>query len=770
MFNENVIKASLSSAEVQKQIELGKVNIGANSKSKSIKHILFDNICSIFNLINVILFVLLILVGSYKNTLFMGVALFNTLIGIFQEIRSKIMVDRLSIVTTSKVDAVRDNKIQSIPSNDIVCGDILKLCSGVQVPADCEVIDGFCLVNESLLTGESELIEKNIGNTLMSGSFISSGEVFVKVINVGKDNYATKLQNEATYHKKINSQIMSSLNKILVVCSIIILPIGVSLFLNKIFINHLNLQDTVSSIVGALIGMIPEGLILLTSSVLAVSVIRLAKQKVLVQQLYCIETLARVDVLCLDKTGTITTGDMEVVSIDYLINDKSYVDKSLKSLTKNSVDHNATIKAIDNFLNCDYNIPSKIIPFSSEKKWSGANVNNKAYLLGAAEILLDNYHKEILSKISSIPNLYRVVLFAESQDVIENNMLPSKITPLAIVIIKDKIRDNAKETINYFNNQGVNLKIISGDNHKTVENIAKAVGVIDADKSIDATTLLTDEDIEKAVNKYTVFGRVTPQQKKKIIVALKNQGHTVAMTGDGVNDVLALKESDCSVAIASGSDAAKNISQLVLVNDDFGSMPKVVAEGRRTINNIQRSGSLFLVKTIYSIILAVAYIFFSSQYPFEPIHLTLISAFTVGIPSFVLALEPNHNIVKGRFIKNILLNALPSGIVVSLNVLILGVFSKYFTQAEISTMATIITTIIGILLVFRLSVPFNALRIALMAVIIGGFSLAVLILGKIVGLVPLSTLSFITLLIMAVVSVVVFNIIFTLLHNMAEKQ
>ncbi len=771
MFSEKIIKNSLTAEQVKEQIILGNVNIGTNSKSKPISKIFGDNIFTLFNLINIILFVLLLIAGSYKNTMFMMVVVFNTLIGIVQEIRYKIAVDKLSLVATSKVDVVRDGEIVNISTDEIVIGDVIKLTAGAQIPADCVVIDGFCFVNESLLTGESDLIEKQEDAKLLSGSFVSSGEVFAKVNSVGKDNFAVKIQQEASYSKKISSEIMSALNKILLVCSIAIIPVGLLMFFNKLYVNKLEFADTVSSTVGALIGMIPEGLILLTSSVLAVSVIRLARKKVLVQQLYCIETLARVNMLCLDKTGTITTGNMEVVDVDCIGNDEGYIKKVLKSITANSVDNNPTMRAIDKYSDVECFNSINMVPFSSEKKWSGGNFSNgKSYVLGAFEAIYDNSKLELKSKIDQIDDVYRVVVLAESNNQISNNELPIDLTPIALVIIKDEIRSNANETIEYFNKQGVALKVISGDNHKTVEQIAKSVGMVDADKSIDATTLKTDQDICNATKEYTVFGRVTPEQKKKIIIELKKSGNTVAMTGDGVNDVLALKEADCSVSIASGSDAAKNISQIVLVNDDFGSMPEVVEEGRRTINNIQRSGSLFLVKTIYSAVLAIAYIFFTSQYPFEPIHLTLISAFTIGLPSFVLALEPNHNLVKGKFIRNILLNALPSALVVIANGLALGFISHHYTGDQISTMASIITAVVGVMLVIRLSLPLNRLRALLIAVVIIGFTTCVVFLNDFIGLALLPTYGIVTLTIMTIISIVAFNILFTLFHRIAERK
>ncbi|MCH5298214.1 MAG: HAD-IC family P-type ATPase [Ruminococcus sp.] len=764
MINDRIISLSLSDSEVKERIEKGLVNKNSQSKSKSIKRIIFDNTVTLFNLLNLFLMLLLLIVGSYKNMLFMGVVLCNTIVGIIQEIRSKRAVDKLSIVVSSNVDVVRSGEIESISIDDIVLDDIIILRSGVQIPCDCEIVDGFCYANESLLTGESDQIEKNIGDSLMSGSFVSSGEVYARVLHIGKDNYATKLHREASYTKKINSEIMNTLGKIITFCSVAIFPMGIALFINQHYFNHISVNDAIVSTVAALIGMIPEGLILLTSTVLAVSVVRLARRNVLVQQLFCIETLARVDVLCLDKTGTITTGELEVVDIDYLDSDSAYVDKVLKSLAESSMDKNSTITAIDRYINCKTMKAFQVIPFSSEKKWSGAVLDDgKAYVLGAAECIFDNSQKELFDIINEIPDIFRVVTLAVSDtEFTDKDTLPENLKPIALIKIKDQIRDNAAETINFFKEQGVRLKVISGDNNKTVQQIATAVGIPDTDKSVDATTLDTEEKIKNAIERNTVFGRVTPQQKRCFVQALKENGHTVAMTGDGVNDVLALKEADCSIAIASGSDAAKNISQLVLIDNDFGSMPKVVAEGRRSINNIQRSASLFIVKTLYSIILAFAFIFVDINYPFQPLQLSLISAFTIGLPSFVLALQPNKNRIQGKFIKNVILRAWSAAFMDVLNILTLVFFMDNLSYEEFSTMAVILTALVGVMMVIRLSIPINVLRGALIAVVISGIVIGVLVFGELFNIVLLSPFSLTILAVLSAISIIVYNILYTI--------
>lgn len=763
MVNENILKLSLTDEEVNERISKGLLNKDSGSKSKSIKRIIFDNVFTLFNGLNLFLLLLLLIVGSHKNMLFVFVVFCNTIIGIVQEIRSKRAVDRLSIVVSSNIDVVRNGEVKNIGMDEIVKDDVIILKSGIQIPCDCEIIDGFCYANESLLTGESDRIEKNVGDKLLSGSFVSSGLVYAKVENVGDSNYASKIQREATYHKKINSEIMYTLNKIITFCSIAIFPVGIALFINKFYFNHIVFKDAVVSIVAALIGMIPEGLILLTSTVLAVSVIRLSRKNVLVQQLFCIETLARVDVLCLDKTGTITTGELEVVDIDYLNNDKSIVDRALKSIAESSIDNNATITAIDKRVKQTPIKALKVIPFSSEKKWSGAVLeDNKSYILGAAECIYDISYTELYNKISSVDETLRVVTLGYSDNkFVDNETLPENIKPLALIKIKDQVRDNADETIRFFNEQGVKLKVISGDNDTTVKRIAESVGIPDSDKSIDVSKL-KDEDIKKAVEENVVFGRVTPQQKKKFVQALKSNGHTVAMTGDGVNDVLALKEADCSVAIASGSDAAKNISQLVLADDDFASMPKVVAEGRRSINNIQRSASLFIVKTIYATILALSFIFISINYPFEPLQMSLISAFTIGLPSFVLALQPNHNRIQGRFIKNVIIRAWPASFIVVSNIFTLVFFSANYSYKQFSTMAVILTALVGVMMVIRLSIPINPLRCALIIVVISGLSLGITVFGPLFNMVELNMFARTLLLVLSGVSIIIYNVLYSL--------
>ena len=765
----------LSQSEVDLRVSQGKVNISANLKTKSVKRIFYDNICTLFNLINVVLFIALLLVGSYKNMLFMGVVVGNIAIGIFQEIRSKISVDKLTILSEKKISVLREGKIIEISKENIVIDDILVFSRGSQIPADCVVCQGECKVNESLLTGESDLIPKQNNDELLSGSFIAAGKCYAKVTKVGADCYAAKINNEAKYIKKVNSQILKSFNFIIKLCTFILLPVGVCFFLRQFGIQVGDLQGTVVSTVAALVGMIPKGMILLTSSVLAVSIVRLSSKKVLVQEMYCIETLARVDVLCLDKTGTLTADEMTVTDVISFTDDESEIKTALASIVNSSDEINATLYAIKDYV--EGTTPLKCIsfvPFSSETKWSGGTFENKkSYIIGASEFVFSNKEKyvDVFNKINEISQTVRILALASTDTELKDGKLSDNLTPIALILIKDRLRDNVNETINYFKEQGVTLKVISGDSVKTVRNIAIDTGIEGAENAVDMSTITTDEELYEVAEKCNVFGRVTPVQKKKLVLALKKHGHSVAMTGDGVNDVLALKEADCSVAMASGSDAARNVSQLVLVNNDFASMPDVVAEGRRTINNLERSSSLYLVKTIYSVILSVFFIFFHMSYPFEPIQLTLIGAFTVGLPSFVLALQPNKNIIKGNFTFNIISRALPAALCVIVNIIVIAIISPHFTisEAEFSTISVYMTALSCMLLVFRLSLPLNALRSVMLIVCSSAVVLGSIFFGQFFSLTALSFEGIVILVVFAICTVVIFNVLYNIAEHYIKK-
>lgn len=671
-------KIGLTQEQIDNRKEQGLVNYDTSVPTKSIKRIIVENTCTLFNLMNLLLAIAVLAVGSYKNVLFILIIILNTLISTIQEIHSKRIVDRLSIVSQTKVKAIRDGEQKQVEINEIVLDDVLKFQTGNQIVTDCTILEGEVEVNESFITGESNLISKKEGDLLLSGSFIVSGSCISKVEHIGEENYTYKISSGAKYVKKVNSEIMKSLNQIVKTVSIVIIPLGLILFFHQMQINDGNLKMSVVSSVAAMIGMIPEGLILLTSTVLAVSVIRLSRNKVLVQELYCIETLARVDTLCLDKTGTITEGKMEVKDIIPISVEKEKMEVMLSALAQYSSDHNSTIEAIRERFKKEVNDRVKNqVPFSSQKKWSGISFEEIGSLvMGAPEFVLKEKVGEYSQMIEKYSCDYRLLVLAISKENFEEKELPKNLEVIGFILILDKIRDEAKTILEYFKEQGVCLKIISGDNPLTVSKIAKHAGLDHYDDYIDMTKLGQNENLEEIVQKYTIFGRVTPTQKKDLVVALKNMGHTVAMTGDGVNDVLALKEADCSIAMASGSDAARNVSELVLLDSNFEAMPKIVAEGRKTINNIERSASLFLAKTMYATILAILFVFISWPYPFMPIQLSLISVVTIGIPSFALALEPNKERIKGHFLINVISRSMPASITVVMGIILSIILSK----------------------------------------------------------------------------------------------
>ena len=705
---ENIINEGLSSEDVRKRQEKNLVNYDTSVPTKSIKKILFDNFFTIFNFLNLFLGIIVFMAGSFKNMIFLSVVIINTAISTIQGIHSKKVVDRLSVLASSKARVIRDGKRQEISINEIVIDDVLEFKTGSQIATDSIILNGTVQVNESFLTGEPDSIEKKEGDVLLSGSYIVSGNCAAKVIHIGEENYTAKISKDAKYVKKVNSEIMTSLNKIIKFLTFAIIPIGIALFIVQLNVENLSFQSAVTKTVAAIIGMIPEGLVLLTSTVLAVSVVRLSKSKVLVQELYCIETLARVDTLCLDKTGTLTEGIMEVK--DYIpINDSDTNMKNiLSNIAKFSEDENSTINAIKDYFKDITNefIPVKKYAFSSKTKWSAITFENQgSYIIGAPEFILKNNFKKYENTINKYTKDYRVLVLSHTQSKIEKENLPLDTDIIGLLLITDKIRKEAKDTLEYFYKQDVNIKIISGDNPITVSKIAKQVGVKNYDKYIDMSKITDKDNMLDIATNYTVFGRVTPTQKKELVLALKSKGKTVAMTGDGVNDVLALKAADCSIAMQNGSDATKNVAQLVLLDSNFASMPKVVAEGRRTINNIQRSASLFLVKTIYSTILAPMFLFMGEAYPFVPIQLTLISTVTIGIPSFILALEPNNARIRGHFLRNVISKSLPTGITVALNILIISILNKcnIISNEHYSSLCVIATSICGLILLFTLT-------------------------------------------------------------------
>ena len=765
----------LTDAEIRQRIEQGLVNHNSDIKSKSIKRIVLENLITPFNILNFVLAVMILIVGSYKNLLFMGVIICNIFIGTVQEIRAKKTIDKLSLIAEPKAHVIRNGIKQEIAIHDIVMDDITFLGAGNQVCSDAVVIEGECEVNESLLTGESEPVLKQPGDHLLSGSFIISGNCHARVEHVGKDNYAAQITDNAKYVKKPNSEIMRWTNRIIKYIGFTLIPVGIALFCKQVFISHQGFNDAIVGVVAALIGMIPEGLILLTSVVFAVSIIRLSQHKTLVQELYCIETLARVDVLCLDKTGTITEGTMEVTDVLPLHDTTNEeLNIALGSLIHALEDDNPTFNAVKTYcdqydkLTCNH-----IVPFSSARKWSGASFDeNGSYIFGATEFILKDSspYQEIIKEHSEKGQ--RVLMLAHSPHQIQDKELPAEIHPMAFLFISDKIRAEAPDTLAYFAEQGVDIKIISGDNAITVANIAKKAGLKTAEQYVDATTLQTPEEIKEAAQKYSVFGRVTPQQKLDLVKALKEQGHTVAMTGDGVNDVLALKESDCSIAMASGSDAARTVSQLVLLDSNFASMPKILKEGRRSINNLQRSSSLFLTKTIFSTINAILFIFLHFDYPFQPIQLTLISALTIGAPSLILALEPNKERIKGKYIVNVIRKSIPGAMTMVFNIVALAIVCSFihFNSTEISTLAVMITGFAGLLVLLKVSLPFNWIRCALFFTMLGAFIFAIFILKDLFSLASMTLPMFYCFLVLAGFAIIVFVLFSLLIDKLLSKQ
>ena len=712
------VKNGLSKKQVENRIKEKLNYTDVSVPTKSIRRIMSDNFFTLFNFLNFGLALAIALVGAYKNMLFIGTVIFNIIISTVQEIRAKKIVDKLSLVSQSKVVVIRDGKRKELQREEVVLDDVIELSAGSQVVTDSIVMDGTCLVNESFITGEETPIEKKKGDMVLSGSFITGGKIYAKVEHVKDDNYTSIISKDAKYIKKLNSVLMISLNKIIKGISFTIVPVGILLFINQYYFAGSDFNLAVLNTTAALIGMIPDGLILLTSTVLAVSIIRLSQYNVLVQELYCIETLARVDVLCLDKTGTITEGVMEVV--DFIPNVKyseSEVRVLLDKICHSLEDVSPTMNALRAKFETKDETPlefKKVIPFSSDKKYSKIEMEDLNYYLGAPEFIIEN------SKYDEYTKDYRTLLLA-----VEKN---GKKSPVALILIQDKIRKEAKDTLKYFKEQGVDIKIISGDNPITISQIAKRVGIEKYDKYCDLSTIKTDEELKEAYLHNTIFGRVKPDQKKKLILLIKSLGHTVAMTGDGVNDVLALKEADCSIAMASGSDAARNVSQLVLMNSNFDAMPKVVEEGRRCINNIGRSASLFLTKTIYTVLIVLMVLFTAFHYPFHPIHLSLMNLITIGAPSLVLALEPNKERVKGNFLVKIIANALPTALTVFSTIFIFLFLTRDsgLLPVESSTITVILTTVIMLIFQYKLCKPFNTIRIILMSTMCTIFAVEIL--------------------------------------------
>ena len=714
----------LTDEQVNARIAEGKVNADENPNTRTYKQIVRENTLTFFNFLNLVLLVLVLLVGSYKNAFFVCIIIINTLIGIAQEIRAKKTIDKLAILTARKSVVIREGQKWTVPTEELVLDDVVCLKTGDQVPADARILEGSLEVNESLLTGESDNLPKNEGDELFSGSFVTSGEACCQIIHVGKDNYAAQITSEAKEFKRHNSELKNSLNAILKVISIIIVPLGALLFYKQYYIVGDTFRDSVVSMVAGVLGMIPEGLVLLTSVALTLGALVLANKKTLVQELYCIETLARVDTLCLDKTGTITEGTMCVERVDPYVStgrvetaasesesaesteaeeqvqtDSAFmeeIDVIMGNMMYVLKDQNATIDALRKRFPAKQDMtPEHVIPFSSDRKYSGVVFEEKGtYLMGAAQFLFPEDNEELTEKCQAYAEEgLRVLVLAHSSQNAEGTELPEGLEPLALMLLTDVIREEAPDTLAFFDSQEVDLKVISGDDPVTVAAIARRAGLKNADSYVDATTLTTEEELQDAVAQYSVFGRVTPQQKKAMVQALQSQGHTVAMTGDGVNDVLALKEADCSIAMAQGSDAAKNIANVVLLDSNFASMPHIVNQGRRVVNNIRTAASMFLIKTMFSVMLSLLTIFFGNAYPFEPIQMSLISACAVGIPTFLLAQENNYEKIDHTFLRHVFINAFPAAITITFCVfaVMLVCQNVYHSMAMLNTACVLVT-------------------------------------------------------------------------------
>ena len=717
------IETGLTDKEIEKRIQENQVNYNTTIKTKSIKEIFRTNMITLFNILNLFLAYLIFIAGAYKNLLFLGTIICNTFIGIIQEIKSKKIIDQLSLIAAEKIKVLRNKQEQDIEINQIVKDDILVLSAGNQIVTDSIVVDGKIEVNESLITGEIDPITKIKGDTLLSGSYVISGTALAQVTHVGEENYTYKISKDAKYIKPINSEIMVSLKKIIKLISYIIIPLGIIFFIKQMHIPNNTPNQAIVNTVAALIAIIPDGLMLLTSMAMALSTIKLSKYKVLIQEMYSIENLARVDTICFDKTGTLTKGFMQVTKYIPIKNTK--IDNIIKEINYNLDNHNATMNAlIKTYGKESKHKPLEIIPFKSENKWSGVTLENLGtYIIGAPEMIL----KEKLEEIEKYQDDYRVILLAHSKENFKNEKLPKNIEPLGIFLIEDVIRKESKKTIEFFQKNDVNVKIISGDNPKTVSKIAKKLGLSFWDNYID-TTNLKENELKEIAEKYNIFGRVTPLGKKILIESLQENKHIVAMTGDGVNDVLALKQSDCAIAVASGSSAARNVAQLVLLNSNFDSIPKIVKEGRRKINNVERSASLFITKTLYALLLLVLFMCVDKSYPFIPIQLTLTSAFTIGIPAFILSLEPNNERVKKNFLLNVTSVAFPTAITIVFNVILLLIASEItnISNQDISTIAVLLLATTGFMHIYRISYPLNLIRTTLLISMITSFLIGVI--------------------------------------------
>ncbi len=730
----------LTSLQVKERIKQGYQNTEVDSNSKTLKEIIISNVFTYFNMIFFLLAICIILVGAWYNLTFMAVVVANIVIGIVQELRSKKKLDELNLLANPQGKVIRDKELRKISVHSAVRDDIAVFSAGDQIYADAVVVEGSVLANESLLTGEADELRKDVGDNLLSGAFVVSGQCKARLTAVGADSYMSKLTLQAKQQKQPpQSEMMRSLSRLVMVIGIIIIPLGILMAIKEIHILGNTIPEGVVSTVASLVGMIPEGLYLLTSLALLAGVLRLAQKKTLVHEMGCIETLARVDTLCVDKTGTITEAKMVVEDL-VVLDEELATEEELRGIMADYVyamqNDNETMAALKHYFTAKASHKaSATLPFTSSRKYGGATFpKNGTYLLGAPEnILAENYqdYQEVIEHYSELG--CRVLLLAGYGGKLDDDPLFGEITPLGLILLTNKIRPEAPETFRYFREQGVTVKVISGDNPVTVSEVARRAGIPNAEKYVDARTLTADEDIIEAAETYAVFGRVTPEQKRKLVRAMHDAGHTVAMTGDGVNDVLALKEADCSVAMASGSQVACQVSHIVLLESDFSAMPSVVAEGRRVINNIERSASLYLVKNIFSLCLAIISLIFTFTYPFSAAQMSLVSAVTIGLPSFVMAMEPNNSLIRGHFLSNVVYRALPSAISdLFLSIGVVLFFTVFhLDESELSTICTMVVGVVGLLMIHRTCKPYNLLRKVLMVVCVIAFFFAAIFLAPI---------------------------------------
>ena len=781
--------SGLTSQEVSERIQNHQVNEPVDPGTKTNKDIIKGNLLTYFNMIFLILAVLVCVAGSFRSLTFLPVVIGNALIGIIQEIRARDTLAKMKLINAPHTKVIRDGKKKKIMSEQLVVDDLAIFTAGDQIPADAVITSGSVKVNESLLTGESDEIEKGKNGRLLSGSFIVSGECRAVIEKVGKDSYISRLTLEAKSEKKQElSEMIRSINNLIKWVGIVIIPIGIILFYQGYFVNKESFSESIVSMVAAVIGMIPEGLYLLTTIALAVSTMRLAKQSVLLHDMKSIETLARVDVLCVDKTGTITENTMSVSDIisasdmaaDLVteaakeLSDKGWTETLAQFCMAMTAD-NITMKALKAFFKDKSDVklrkPDSITSFSSEVKYCGATYKEEAYILGAPDAVLGDAYDNYSDKLSELQSKgYRILAFGSYDGVVDGKPLTGTFTPLGFITLTNPIRKQAKKTFQYFDNQGVSVMVISGDNPETASEVAAKAGIKNAEKYIDARMLKNTADIDMAVRKYTVFGRVTPKQKKQIVNSLKKQGHTVAMTGDGVNDILALRDADCSVAFSSGSDAAAQAAQVVLLDSDFAHMPSVVMEGRRVVNNVQRSASLFLVKNIFSLLMSLFAAVLMVTYPLEPSQISLISMFNIGIPAFFLAMESNGNRIEGKFLKNVFLKALPAGLTDALAIAALVVCGKVFglPSEDIATAATMLLAIVGFMILFKISVPLNKYRGTVLVCNMIAFVLCAVVLNELFAIKSMSRICVLLFVVFSFAAESLFRILSHIVENVEK--